>query len=305
MQKFRSFATPSNHTSVDQEDGIIYGCSVAVAGEAAGHRLIFDTQSLRQLLDIGNKKSAGIKSRFTHPGLSEDGLGKFLGRMKGFRLNQDKLIGDLYLSKSSSNTPNGDLRSYILQLAEEDPASFGISVVVDLDKYWLLDDGREVQASTGERPKNATTKYPVARILSFVASDLVDEPALNPQGLFSASGNLVASNQLAEEAFQELDNYIQYLGFDTEKAYQFALRYFQSRDVDLSASFEAGTAIRQLELNQVPIDPKFPCKTKVHLFCKEKCTRPARRRKYHCNPKENKSQCRNKPPSTKLISLRK
>lgn len=263
MERFRSFSTPSQHQQIDAKAGTIFACSIAVAGEAAGHRLIFDQTSLRQLLEIGNRKETGIKSRFTHPGLSEDGLGKFLGRMKDFRFGGDRLLADLHLSDSSANTPTGNLRDYILNLAKEDPASFGISVVVDLDKYWVLDNGTEVIAS-GDRPKNATTKYPIARILSFVAADLVDEPALNPQGLFTASGNLVASNQVADEVFQELDNYIQFLGFDTPKAYQFALRYFESRGVDMQENYAHQVAPVQ-EISQTtggdtppnpPTDPK-------------------------------------------------
>mgnify|MGYP001101373037 CR=1 FL=1 len=129
------------------------------------------------------------------------------------------------------NTPNGNLRDYLLTLAKEDPAAFGISVVVDLEKYWIDQDGQEIKASE-PMPSKPMYKYPVARILSFVAADAVDEPALNPAGLFNSHGHLVASNQVADEVFQELDNYIQYLGFDTPKAYQFALRYFQSRGID-------------------------------------------------------------------------
>ncbi len=235
MERFRSFSTPSNHDQVDPTAGVIHACSVAVAGEAAGHQLIFDQTTLRQLLDIGNSRQGGIKSRFTHPGLSEDGLGKFLGRMRNFRFAGDRLVGDLYLSKSSANTPHGNLKDYILNLAAEDPAAFGISVVVDLEKFWVDQDGKEI-IRPKNRPHNPMYKYPVARILSFVAADAVDEPALNPQGLFNAHGSLVASNQVADEVFQELDNYIQYLGFDTPKAYQFALRYFQSRGVDPNAT---------------------------------------------------------------------
>ena len=236
MERFRSFSTPSHHQNIDRTKGVIYGCSVAVAGEAAGHKLIFDDTSLRQLLDIGNRKTTGIKSRFTHPGLSEDGLGKFLGRMKDFRFHMDKLIADLHLSESAATTPAGNLRDYLLNLASEDPAAFGISVVVDLEKFWIDQDGNEI-AVKEPMPAKPMYKYPVARITSFVAADAVDEPALNPAGLFSASGSLVASNQVAEEVFNELDNYIQYLGFDLEKAHQFAQRYFQARGVDQSKGF--------------------------------------------------------------------
>jgi hypothetical protein len=283
MERFRSFSTPSHPDLVNAAEGIIFGCSVAVAGEAAGHHLIFDTVTLRQLLDMGNKRETGIKSRFTHPGLSDDGLGKFLGRMRDFRLAGDRLVADLHLSKSSANTPHGNLRDYIIQLAKEDPAAFGISVVVDLEKYWILKDGRQITVGAdGIRPTidgirpgtdgirpgiDTTTKYPVARILSFVAADAVDEPALNPQGLFDARGDLVASNQIAEEVFQELDNYIQYLGFDTQKAYQFALRYFHARGIGPTggrkpADQPQGERIAMSEENETysvtPITPPSP-----------------------------------------------
>jgi hypothetical protein len=239
MERFRSFSTPSNHDHVDAKAGVINACSVAVAGEAAGHQLIFDQTTLRQLLDIGNSRQGGIKSRFTHPGLSEDGLGKFLGRMRNFHLAGDRLVGDLYLSNSSANTPHGNLKDYILALATEDPAAFGISVVVDLEKFWIDLTGKETPVKE-PKPDKTMYKYPVARILSFVAADAVDEPALNPAGLFNAHGNLVASNQVADEVFQELDNYIQFLGFDTPKAYQFALRYFQSRGIDCTGEPTVG-----------------------------------------------------------------
>jgi hypothetical protein len=155
MERFRSFSTPSNHDQVNDAAGIIYACSVAVAGEAAGHQLIFDNKSLLQLLDIGNSRQGGIKSRFTHPGLSEDGLGKFLGRMRTFRLAGDRLVGDLYLSNSSANTPHGNLRDYILNLAKEDPAAFGISVVVDLDKVWIDLAGKETPTKE-QKPEKQT-----------------------------------------------------------------------------------------------------------------------------------------------------
>jgi hypothetical protein len=268
MDRFRSFSTPSNHDQVDTAAGIIHACSVAVAGEAAGHQLIFDNKTLLQLLDIGNRRQGGIKSRFTHPGLSDDGLGKFLGRMRNFALVGDRLVGDLHLSNSSANTPNGNLRDYILGLAAEDAAAFGISVVVDLEKFWIDQDGKEtkVGADLSVRPPNPMYKYPVARILSFVAADAVDEPALNPQGLFNANGSLVASNQIADEVFGELDNYIQYLGFDTPKAYQFALRYFHSRGVgDAVGADQCVYPAPTDDTSANPLSIRLPISTKGEL----------------------------------------
>jgi len=164
-------------------DSIIYGISVATAGEATGHRLLFDQASLDQLVQLGNSKASGIKSRFTHPDWFHDGLGKYLGRVKNFRQDNCKVTGDLYISPTARNSPAGDLAAYVLGLATEDPASFGVSVVVDLNRVWPTTDGTEVPAATG-RPSNSITKLPVARITQLYAADLVDEPALNPNGLF-------------------------------------------------------------------------------------------------------------------------
>jgi hypothetical protein len=166
-------------------DDAILGVSVATTGEALGHRLIFDIKSLEQLRDLANAFESGIKCRFTHPDWFHDGLGKYLGRFKAFRLEGEKLVADLFISKSAHSSPAGDLGRYVLDLAREDPAALGTSVVVDINKVWATPDGQEVSVYDG-RPENATTKYPLARITKLYAADLVDEPALNPNGLFQS-----------------------------------------------------------------------------------------------------------------------
>ncbi|NJD60272.1 MAG: hypothetical protein FIA98_12835, partial [Anaerolineae bacterium] len=164
-------------------DDAILGVSVATTGEALGHRLLFDDHSLFQLQQIAEGKANGIKSRFTHPDPFNDGLGKYLGRFRNFRVDNHKLVADLFISRAAHKSPAGDLGQYVLELAREDPGAFGVSVVVDLERVWPTADGNEVPASGG-RPASATDKYPVARITSLYAADIVDEPALNPDGLF-------------------------------------------------------------------------------------------------------------------------
>jgi hypothetical protein len=166
----------------------ILGVSVATTGEAIGHRLQFDDTSLFQLQQYGNSKPWGIKSRFTHPDMFSDGLGKYLGRFKNFRVDGFKLIADLQISKTAHTSPAGDIGKYVLDLAAEDPTALGVSVVVDLDRVWVTSDGNEVSAAGG-KPTGATGKYPVARITSLYAADIVDEPALNPEGLFTERVN--------------------------------------------------------------------------------------------------------------------
>jgi len=167
------------------EGDVIRGVSIATTGEAVGHRLLFDQISISQLQQLGASKTIGVTSRFTHPdwlGI-HDGLGKYLGRFKNFRVDGSKLAADLHISKTAHSTPAGDIGGYITALAIEDPASLGVSVVIDFDRVWTTADGQEKPASAG-RPNNATGKFPVARITGLYAADLVDEPALNPNGLF-------------------------------------------------------------------------------------------------------------------------
>ena len=179
-EKFRS--APISFSGEVNDDAIL-GVSVATTGEALGHRLVFDNTSLLQLQQIAAAKSNGIKSRYTHPDWFSDGLGKYLGRFKNFRVEGDKLAADLQISKTAHSSPAGDIGGYVLNLAREDPTAFGVSVVVDLDRVWVTSSGEELPASGG-KPAGATGKYPVARITALYAADVVDEPALNPAGLF-------------------------------------------------------------------------------------------------------------------------
>src|SRR4030042_3785911 len=174
-EKFRTNNIPLAGTV---DGSVIIGVSVATTGEAQGHHLLFDEKSLTQLKQLGELKTTGIKSRFTHPDWFHDGLGKYLGRVKNFQVvSGSKLIGDLHISPTAHSSPAGNLAEYVLALASEDPSAFGVSVVVDLDRVWITQDGEEVPAS-GRHPSNATGDTPVASITSFYAADLVDDPAL-------------------------------------------------------------------------------------------------------------------------------
>ncbi len=182
----RTFATRGIHAEqpVDLAAGIIYGVSIAQAVEAAGHRLVFDHHSLNQLVNLGNASIKGIKARFAHPSFTQDGLGSYLGRFRNFRLEGEKALADLHLSRAAAHSPAGDLRAYILSLAQEDPESFGVSIVVDLQAVWTTPNGET--PGKNPRPANALTTHPVARITRLYGVDVVDDPALNPSGLFQS-----------------------------------------------------------------------------------------------------------------------
>ena len=196
--RFNAYAPPAR---VDLEQHVIFGVSAMQAVEALGHRLMVDAKTLEQFVTLGNAAAHGLKSRFTHPGLSADGLGKHLGRMRNFRIEGDKAVGDLYLSETAARSPHGDLRAYVESLAAEDPEAFGMSVVVDGYGAWQLADGTE--ATDEEKPTSAIGNYPALRVTSAYAVDAVDEPAANRDGLFGAFSR--TTNELAAEVYATLD----------------------------------------------------------------------------------------------------
>lgn len=200
--RFNAYAAPAR---VDRENHVIFGVSAMQAVEALGHRLMIDHKTLQQFTDLGNAAKNGLKSRFTHPGLSADGLGKHLGRMRNFRIDGDKVLGDLYLSESAAKSPHGDLREYVETLAAEDPEAFGMSVVVDGYGMWQLADGTEKEDDGNGKPADAVGKYPALRVVEAHAVDAVDEPAANRDGLFGAFSR--TTNELAAQVYAVIDQY--------------------------------------------------------------------------------------------------
>jgi hypothetical protein len=127
----------------------------------------------------------GLKSRFTHPDLSSDGLGKFLGRAKNPRLdiirerdsegtlktNEIHVVrADLHIDPSSHKTPSGDIGGYIMDLAESDPDALSSSLVLRADKTYRIDD-------KGRRLKDENTEEdlpPLWTPTALHATDIVD-----------------------------------------------------------------------------------------------------------------------------------
>src|SRR5690606_29112927 len=109
--------------------GVIYGASLTTAGEALGHGEWLDQEFVESVAMLAGEKTSGLKVRFTHPSLSADGLGTFMGRAFQGRTQGNQALSDIHFSKSSHNTPDGDLADYVMTLAEEDPEAFAMSIV--------------------------------------------------------------------------------------------------------------------------------------------------------------------------------
>lgn len=160
--------------SVDLQKEVIHGYVLAQEGPFKSEgRGEFDRDALRKIVDLTNGVTKGLRSRFTHPGLSSDGLGKFLGRAKGAWLDTSGPVwrarADLHISPSSHDTPSGDLGGYVLKLAHEDPDALSSSVVIEADEeYRLNKDGTRVKGPDGE------PLPPLWRPKKLWATDVVD-----------------------------------------------------------------------------------------------------------------------------------
>lgn len=174
--------------------GVIYGVSAVTRGEAVTHDVWLDQTFVKSVVDAINESSP--KVRFSHPGMSSDGLGKYLGRATNGRLSEDgqRALCDLRFAQSAHHTPNGNLAEYVMELARTDSESCGFSIV--FESYKELEDEFAQQHSESPDPLN-TRNLRHARLRRLRAVDLVDEPSANPAGMFSAAGVVIEAEELA------------------------------------------------------------------------------------------------------------
>jgi HK97 family phage major capsid protein len=175
---------------VDAESRVIRGFAVITAGvEALGHGEFIDDTFAQQVVSAGNHSEKGVKVRFTHPGLSADGLGTMLGRAQRFRLRDGRVLADLHFIDAASDAPErGDIAGYVMKLAEEAPEHFGASIVFspDLGAMEKFSLGNLNEEGEFESPDERNTRnLPHSRLSRLWATDIVDEPAANPAGMFS------------------------------------------------------------------------------------------------------------------------
>jgi hypothetical protein len=179
-RRLRALTDGRAESRVDREKAIIRGFRLISVGEAKGHGAHIDEEFLLEVATAASGKR--LKTRYTHPGMSADGLGSFLGWTHNVGVSADGLsvVGDLHLSKASFDGPRGNLGKYVLDLAESDPDAFGASIVFSPSDMYEFDG----------------TSY--FRLEKLHGVDLVDEPA--------AEQTLFGSDETAEaQAFAMLD----------------------------------------------------------------------------------------------------
>lgn len=269
--KFR-LSSPRGITegAVDRDAGIINGYSVATRGEALGHGMWLDSDFLDSIVKAGNKTRSGIKSRFTHPGLSGDGMGKLLGRSKNFRRDGDQVFADLHFIDAASRSPEGNLSEYVMSLAEESPEMFGASIVFTPDRVAQekfraknVEPGGKFKSPDAENGRNLTH----ARLAAIHASDVVDEPAANPEGMFSEGSELAAKAEMLLAFMVGLSDEIppvEWLGPNPERMKTFFQDFISrhgitlGREIPIEHGEEApGFSIEVLSAMQTQLEAEF------------------------------------------------
>ena len=169
---------------VDREKRTIYGFAAISCGEAAGHGLWIDETFCRQVAEAARAKP--MKSRFGHPGLLRSGEGSLLGEAIEFRCDGGKTRADLKILKAADSGPKGTLGTHVMDLAEEAPHLLGASIVFARDRAAETAFERDHTDDAFRSPDPANTKnLRHARLAELHAVDVVDDPAANPDGMFS------------------------------------------------------------------------------------------------------------------------
>lgn len=202
--------------SVDPEKHVLQSAVLIRPGEARGHGVWIDQAFCMDIATRGEQAaSKGLKARFGHPNMCGEALGTFLGRWKGVKMSEDgRVVGDLHLSSTAAESPKGDLRNYVEQLAAKEPQHFGTSIVFSMD--WTnmeefmsahqeeYDEVNSDGTPTGRKGKRFKSpdpdnveNLPHARCAELHAADLVDDPAAT-DGIFSGAGGASLAAQVTE-----------------------------------------------------------------------------------------------------------
>lgn len=166
----KDFSTRFALAGVDKTNAIISGVSVITAGiEALGHGSYIDAVTLSQMEACAKTYAGGLKVVDRHT-KGSDSIFSTVGSLRNFRVEGNQLKADLHLLKSEPNSAK------LLEMAETIPDTFGLSVAFS---------GPD-EVIGGKTYNRCTELYNAA---------LVDVPAANPTGLFSAKVDTATFNK--------------------------------------------------------------------------------------------------------------
>lgn len=183
MRKTALFLSSSVAGTIDRDKGIIRGVSVITEGEAQGHGLIVDAETLAGVKRCADENPDGVKVKVNHG----SGFEAIVGALREFRVEGAKLLADMHLLKSH------EMYDQILEIASSMPASVGLSISSSI----------------------LVTEEGAARCEELYSADLVSDPAANPSGLFSAAVDSVKKG-MAETSKTFLEQFRDFMGLSRE-----------------------------------------------------------------------------------------
>lgn len=170
------FSNPKS-LNVDKENGIVKNVSIVNHGKNKNGSY-FNEQFLADIATKGNEQKQGVKSRFGHPNMCSSSLGTFLGRYKNFQVREKGVYADLHLDPIAKKTQvegkGISMFDYVLEMAENNPDMFGNSIHINSETF---------------EEKVGDVYFNSHKLESFIASDLVDDPAAT-DSLFANSNDL-------------------------------------------------------------------------------------------------------------------
>lgn len=178
---FRTETVNSPPVRVDRAARVVFGCALMQRGDlnsGDSRNWTVTDETLQQAYQLSTHGNNGLKARFTHPNMSSDGMGSYLGRWKNIRLADGVLRADLHIADAAFKSPQGDLGTYVLEMADNDPDMFGVSLATELDIENLM-LFEETSDSTGNGAARWDMRFAAVR-----AGDVVDEPAATRGGMF-------------------------------------------------------------------------------------------------------------------------
>lgn len=223
----RSIAAMLTGMNVDVEKGILFDVVLCQAMQPRGQAgesyietvdeafpVIIKTpvEFISRLVKIAETRHGenGHQVRFGHPGMCDQVLGSYAGRAKNIRQRGNQVIADIHLSAAAENAPGkGNLRQYILDLAQEDSQAIMMSIVFTPGEHYFInsDGSREVWTGDEAQVKFMADLADMDRVLyetvmDWHFTDFVDQGA-NTTDLFRDNrGNEL----LSAKAFEFLDS---------------------------------------------------------------------------------------------------
>ena len=150
---------------------VIKNVSIISIGEAKGHGIYVDEQTLLEVKACGETYKGGVKVNLDHGA----GIKDIVGFVNNFRIVGKQLLGDLNLLETSP------MRNYVLEISTKLPDTFGISI-------------------SFSGPVREINGLGFASCVELYSADLVQTPAANETGLFSFTAKQV------DNSFKEMED---------------------------------------------------------------------------------------------------